>query len=329
VKITVIASRFRQAPWVPRGNPTARGAVALAVAAPWIAWAVVRLFGLERGYAMVALVAVTPYAAVTAWVPVAVALLLRRRAVALVSFAAAVALAAVVAPRLLGGPQDPLPGGRPLSVMTANLRFGEADPRALLELAREHDVEVLSLQELTLEGVRRLDAAGVRELFPHRFLDPRPEARGSGIMSRHPLRDARPSPPPGPAMPEATVLVPGAQPLEVKAVHPVAPARRMWRWIRDMDGLPRATPDGPLRMLIGDFNATLDHARMRRLIDSGYADAAEVMGDGLHGTYWVIQIDHVLVDRRARVMAAQFHDLPGSDHEAMTATVSLPQSANR
>lgn len=303
--------------------------LALLVALPWLAWAVVRLGGLETGYVLVAAMAVTPYAAATAWIPVVVALLLRRRAVAVLALAAAVALVAVVAPRALGGPQDALPGGRPLSVMTANLRFGRADPRALLELAREHDVEVLSLQELTPDAVPRLDAAGARERFPHRILDSRAGARGSGIMSRHPLRDARQSPPPGPAMPEATVLVPGARPLEVKAVHPVAPLRSLgtWRWIRDLDGLPRATPDGELRMLIGDFNATLDHKRMRRLLGSGYVDAAEKVGDGLRGTSRFIQIDHVLVDRRARVTAAAFHDVPGSDHDAMTARVSLPPTA--
>jgi endonuclease/exonuclease/phosphatase family metal-dependent hydrolase len=304
--------------------------LAALVALPWLVWAVVRLPGLERGYLLVAMVAFTPYAAATSWIPVLVALLLRQRVVAVAALAVAVGLVAAVAPRAIGGPQDPLPGGRSLSVMTANLRFGQADPRALLELARRYDVDVLSLQELTPDAVPRLDAVGARERFPHRILDARPEARGSGILSRLELRDARRSPPPGPAMPEATVVVPGAAPVHVKAVHPVAPNRGgMWRWYRDMDGLPRATPAGPMRMLIGDFNATLDHERLRRVVRSGYADAAEAVGDGLRGSYWVIQIDHVLVDRRARVTAAAFHDLPGSDHDALTATVSLPAATTR
>ena len=314
----------------PRIKIPPRWALALALlgALPWLAWAVVRLGGLERGYPLIAAMALTPYAAATAWMPVVVALVLRRRAVALLALAPAVALVLAVAPRALGGPQDALPGGRSLSVMTANIRFGQADPRALLAIAREHRVEVLSLQELTPDAVPRLDAAGARALFPYRIIDPRPGARGSGILSRHPLADARRSPPPGPAMPEATVALPGARPLRVKAVHPVAPAPGdTWRWKRDMDGLPRAAADGPLRMLIGDFNATLDHARMRRVLDTGYVDAAERTGDGLRGSYWLIQIDHVLVDRRARVIAASFHDLPGSDHDALTVTVSLPAAS--
>jgi endonuclease/exonuclease/phosphatase (EEP) superfamily protein YafD len=292
---------------------------------PWLAWAVVRLGGLERSYLLVATMAFTPYAAATAWIPVVVAVVLRRRLMALVALVPAVALTAVVAPRALGGPQDAVAGGQPVSVMTANLRRGAADPRALMALVRTHHVELLSLQELTPEAAVLLDAAGLEEAFPHRILDPRAGARGSGILSRHPLRDERFSPPPGPAMPEATVLVPGAQPLVVKAVHPVAPGiGGMWRWERDLDGLPSATPGGAMRMLAGDFNATLDHKRMRRLLGTGYADAADTVGDGLRATYSLVQIDHVLVDRRARVTAAAFHDVPGSDHAAMTATISLP-----
>jgi endonuclease/exonuclease/phosphatase (EEP) superfamily protein YafD len=281
--------------------------------------------GLEEGYVLVAAIAFTPYAAATAWIPVVVALVLGQRLLALASLVAFGALAAVVVPRALGGPDDGLPGGRPLSVMSANIRRGEADPRALMALVRRHDVEVLSLQELTPEAVPRLDAAGLRERFPHRVLDPRAGARGGGLLSRHPLQEARQSPPPGPAMPEATILVPGALAVDAKSVHPVAPGvGGTWRWNRDLDGLPSATPGGPLWMLLGDFNATLDHARLRRLLDTGYRDAADATGSGLRPTFKGIQIDRLLVDRRAQVTAFAFHNLPGSDHDALTATVSLP-----
>jgi len=306
-------------------RPRVRGAIALLVALPWLAWAAIRLGGLERGFLLVAAMAFTPYAAATAWIPVVVALVLRRRLVALAALVACVALAVVVVPRAFGGSEESLRVGRPLSVMSANIRRGEADPSALVELARRHDVEVLSVQELTPDAVPRLDAAGLRELFPHRILDARAGARGSGLLSRHPLRDARPSPPPGPAMPEATVLVPGAMPVWAKAVHPVAPGTGgTWRWERDLNGMPDATPDGPLRMLVGDFNATLDHEELRQVLDTGYLDGADATGNGLRPTYKGIQIDRLLVDRRARVTALAFHDLPRSDHDALTATVSLP-----
>jgi endonuclease/exonuclease/phosphatase family metal-dependent hydrolase len=210
--------------------------------------------------------------------------------------------------------------------MTANLRYGRADLRTVVELVRRHDVELLSLQELTPEAMQRLDAMGFARRFPHRALDARGGAQGTGLLSRHPIRGARTGiPPTGNAMPEATVLVPGARPLWAKAVHPVAPSpdRGVGRWEADLGAMPPAG-DGPLRLLLGDFNATLDHARMRDVVGSGYRDAAEALGDGIHGSYWVIQIDHVLLDERLRVTAAAFHRLPGSDHEGLTATLSLP-----
>ena len=71
----------------------------------------------------------------------------------------------------------------------------------------------------------------------------------------------------------------------------------------DLRALPPATPDGRLRILAGDFNATLDHAELRRILDTGYQDAAAQVGAGLHGT-WPrdrafpppVTIDHVLAD---------------------------------
>lgn len=296
-------------------------------------WAVVRTLGLERGYPGVAVITFTPYVAATAWLPVVVALALRSRAAALLALAAAVALVVAVAPRALDGPQPSLAGGRPLSVMTVNLAYGNGDPDVIMELVREHDVELLSLQEMTPEAVRRLDAAGARERFPHRALDARRGAQGSGIMARHALRDVRRPQGLRLAMPEATMLVPGVGPVRVKAVHPVAPLRgdvAVWR--EGLRSLPRATPDGTMRMLVGDFNATLDHDELRDLLGSGYVDAADAAGAGLHATYGVggrlltppITIDHVLVDRRARVTAASVHPIAGSDHRAVVATIELP-----
>jgi endonuclease/exonuclease/phosphatase family metal-dependent hydrolase len=98
----------------------------------------------------------------------------------------------------------------------------------------------------------------------------------------------------------------------------------MWRWERDLDGMPPAEPGGPLRMLAGDFNATLDHERLRAVIDTGYADAADVVGNGLRPTSRGIQIDRVLVDRRVRIRSVEFEDLDGSDHDVVAAAVSLP-----
>jgi endonuclease/exonuclease/phosphatase (EEP) superfamily protein YafD len=317
-----------------RRRPTLRDALAIAVLVPWAAWAAVRLLGLEPGAPLIGALALTPLVAATAWLPVVLALALRSWAVAALAVLVAVALAAAVLPRTLGGPQAPLAGGRSLSVMTANLRYGHGDPDAVMRLVRQHDVDVLSVQELTPAAVRRLDRAGMKTRFPYRVLEPRPGASGSGLLSRLPLRDAaRPRGTPH-AMPQAQLVVPGVGALLVKAVHTIPPlGGDVPAWRDELRSLPHATPDGELRLLIGDFNATLDHHELRTLVASGYHDAADTAGIGLDGTYraWTrlpirITIDHVLIDRRAHVTHATVESIPGSDHRALLATLSLPAS---
>ena len=78
--------------------------------------------------------------------------------------------------------------------------------------------------------------------------------------------------------------------------------------------LPAATA-GRSELLVGDFNATLDHAEMRRLLDHGWADAADRTGDGLIGTwpadaspFPAVTLDHVLVSRTLGVRRTAVHE---------------------
>jgi endonuclease/exonuclease/phosphatase family metal-dependent hydrolase len=103
------------------------------------------------------------------------------------------AFAVALVPRALGGPKPRAAGPR-LVVMTSNLYLGQADARAVLRIARERDVDVLSVQELRPGLMRRLDRVGAAELFPERVLDPRERASGSGVLSRTPLRAIDTSP---------------------------------------------------------------------------------------------------------------------------------------
>jgi endonuclease/exonuclease/phosphatase (EEP) superfamily protein YafD len=285
---------------------------------------------------LVPAVSFTPYVAATAWIPVAVALLLRRRAVALAALVPCLALVVAVAPRALDGPGGTaIAGGRSFTVLTANLRFGSADPDAIVALARSSGADLVSLQELTPEELAAIDRAGARSLYRYRAVEPRPGAQGSGLLSRWPLEHIERRQDLQNAMPEATLRVPGGPPVRVQAVHPVTPLHDdVPVWEHTLAALPPATPQGGLRLLAGDFNATLDHHALRELIGSGYTDAGDAAGIGLQGTYPAhrllrITIDHVLVDRRARVTSASVHLVPGSDHRALVARISLPQTANR
>ena len=307
--------------------------MALAAVVPWLAWAVVRTLGLDAGHPVVAIVAFTPYAAATAWVPVVVALAVRRRAVALLALGTFVALAAAVLPRAVGNGEVPaVADGPTLRVMSANLLGGRADADAVMRLAVTEEIDVLSLQELTPDAVERLDAAGGRARFPGRALAARPGAAGSGLMARLPLRDRAPDDATQAEQPEAEVRVPGARPVRLKAVHPRPPittrSERSWR--AALRRLPRPRGRGPLRVLVGDLNATLDHRALRRLLGDGYVDAADATGSGLRWT-WPrgaarppITIDHILLDARLGVRDVSVHALPGSDHRAVVAELVLP-----
>jgi endonuclease/exonuclease/phosphatase family metal-dependent hydrolase len=324
-------------------RPAFRGAgvIAAAVAAPWVLWAVLRTLGLEYGHPLVALVAFSPYAAALAPVPVLVALLLRRWLVAAVAAVAALALLTALLPRTLPGSQRAQPDarGRTLVVMTANLRFGRADAATILRLVDEHDVDLLSLQELTPGAMRRLGAGGAARLLPHRSVRPHEHWSGLGLLARAPLRPAPLRSGSSRAQLEAVLSTGAGTALRVVAVHPLPPVSgantRAWR--AALRNLPEAAAaaDGAPQVLLGDFNATLDHHEMRRLLDRGYVDAADATGDGLRPTWPTtgrrppLTIDHVLFGRPIRVRRVSLHTIPGSDHRALIAELVLPDLRHR
>jgi endonuclease/exonuclease/phosphatase family metal-dependent hydrolase len=218
-------------------------------------------------------------------------------------------------------------------VLSVNMHFGAGSPEALAALVRRSSADVLSVQELTPGLARRLEAAGLGELMPDQILQPGGPAGGIGLYSRLPLTTV---PATGRRMNPlvlAGLAVEGAPAVEVAAVHPPPPVRRsMPAWRDDLRALPPALPDGPLRILAGDFNATLDHVELRRVINTGYEDAAAQAGAGLQGTWPEgrrfpppVAIDHVLVDARCGVRAFSVHTVPGTDHRAVLAELVLPR----
>jgi endonuclease/exonuclease/phosphatase family metal-dependent hydrolase len=134
------------------------------------------------------------------------------------------------------------------------------------------------------------------------------------------------------------VVVPDAGNLHVESVHPASLYRpsSLGPWRTGLAGLPGATPDGPVHLLLGDFNATLDQAALSALLGTGYRDAAAVVGRGLvptwpytaYGPIPRVTLDHVLADRRVRVRAVAVHPVPGSDHRAVYAELVLPRGGS-
>jgi endonuclease/exonuclease/phosphatase family metal-dependent hydrolase len=300
---------------------------------PGLLWAVLRLGGWDRGI-LVQLLSFTTYVAAWSWLPLILALTRRQWLAAAVALVAAAMLTVAVLPRALPG-QSPVTGVR-LQVMTSNMRLGEADPAAIVKLVGDNDVDVLAVQEFTPEAEAGLKAAGLDQLLPYSSLSAADGAAGSGLYSRFPITD------PGAALngggfhqAYGTIQPPGAEPLLVESAHPAAPyaVSALKDWHADLAAEPAADPLGTARILLGDFNATLDHAELRTLISHGYRDAAAAVGKGLVPTWGIyhgprrlppITIDHVLVDERIGVREVQVHRIPQSDHRAVLAWLTVP-----
>ena len=308
---------------------------------PAALWAVVRLGGWERGI-VVQLFAFTPYVAAWSLLPLVLALIARRWAVAGVALAVAAALIGCVLPRALPGHDRGPATGVELRVMSANLLAGGADPATVVALVRDNDVAALALQEFTGKAEAALTAAGLDELLPYSSIGPETDpfgTTGSAFYSRFPIAGAgvRRN---GGGFQQAygTITPPGAVPVLIESAHPSAPyaVSALGDWRSDLEAQPGADPARVPRILLGDFNSTLDHEPLRTLISRGYRDAAAAAGQGLVPTWGPyhgrpippVTIDHVLVDRRIGVGDVSVHRVPQSDHRSVIASLRIPAFAS-
>ncbi|GAA3179720.1 hypothetical protein GCM10010531_37210 [Blastococcus jejuensis] len=315
----------------------ARARAAAVAPLPWVVLAVLRNAGAERGFPLVPAMSFAPQAAATSAVPLAAALALRSRAGAVLAAAAGVALALPVLtvrrPRPAG--DQPLQGER-IRIATVSLRLGLVRAEPVLDLVRRHRVDVLSVQELTPAAEKRLVTAGLDELLPHGHVVPaRPGsvASASGaVWSRRPV-EGRGVVPGSFEQPSVRLTRDGGPHVEIVAVHAMPPAvspAQVRAWTADLAALPDPDPD-VLRVLAGDFNATLDHAALRAVLARGYEDAARAAGRAWAWTWRPLRapfprlgLDHVLVDPRIQVAGVQVVPVGGSDHRAVVADLLIP-----
>jgi hypothetical protein len=195
---------------------------------------------------------------------------------------------------------------------------------------RANNVDLLSLQELSPVMVTDLERAGINSVLPYRLLQPVAGGAGSGLASKYPLQQEEIADSATFEQPTAIVDLPGVIDPDIMVVHAVPGVEDPAAWKHELAEMPPPVPNVRPRLLVGDFNATLDHPGMRELLGRGYVDAAERRGEGLTPTWpaslWPppVTIDHVLVDDRAAIDDYRVVDLPGSDHRAIMAWIRLP-----
>ncbi len=233
------------------------------------------------------------------------------------------------APMVIGTNPSPAPGAESLTVMTANLAQGDGDPFELVRLASEEAVDLLVVEEITPADLADMERAGLNDLLPYHTGEPRSGGHGTMVFSATELSRAERTA----TWHDGWVVSMGD--LVVVATHPQAPTEPdLWRSDHAalLDAVRRHDPD----LVLGDFNATDDHAPMRALADAGLRDAVELTNGGWQPTWpggdrWRVlglaappltRIDHVLVGQRLAVVSVHTADLPGSDHRAVIAVVA-------
>lgn len=254
-----------------------------------------------------------------------------------------------------------------LTVMTCNVYKGAADPTAIVSAVRENHVEVLALQETTVDFVERLQAAGIDELLPHSQRSSSDGVYGNGVWSAYPLADVASDDigSSASAMPAGTIEVEradrGIARVRLVSVHTCSPSLGYWGlWRKSIEELgvvrERLLADPTCAyVLMGDFNATWDHAPFRAMLgvdetgaantadaetgDGGESaaaaattlhDAAHECGRGLTATWPaggpvppLAGIDHVVTSSAVVATGVSALAIPGSDHLALLATLAL------
>lgn len=241
------------------------------------------------------------------------------------------------------GPGD-APAAAELTVMSLNTRLGQADAAAIVRLVRDNGVGLLALQEFSPALEQRLDAEGLGALLPHRITHPQPGAGGGGVYAAGVLvpLDAVTGTVFGMRTLNLSVDADGLTvPLAVTNVHMQAPVEgQAALWRSDLAAVGTVGARSGNVLLLGDFNATFDHAEFRGVLDGGRNAAAgsgSLVDAGVAA--WArftptwpmdgqllpgVVIDHIVTSRHVRGSGYAVRAVPGTDHAAVLARLSVP-----
>ena len=300
------------------------------------------LFGLDRRSPFAQLVSFRPWVLVGVVVLLAVLLVIlrhdrRARPFVIGTLVVLLVGAGVTLPRAFAGTAPA--GGTPLRVLALNAYEGRADVDAVAALVRTEQPDIISFEEAGSRFATRI--APLLEPLGYR-LHPSTGAGRADVQNVTAVVSDRlgnvtvrvghdPS-----SFPFVEVTGGGLGALRFVAYHSVAPTPgSVPDWVSDLQLLQQWCHGSTPAVIAGDFNATMDHSALRAGT-AGCGDAATQRGAGLVPTWGpysagagvraVIgpQIDHVFGTPGIQAESFAAHDVPGTDHRAITTTLRLP-----
>lgn len=237
------------------------------------------------------------------------------------------------APMIAGDRPAADPDAEPLVVVGSNIEVGAGDSAGVLRRAVALQADVLVITEITLGALERMEDAGLTRAFPYSAGRADPEVSGTMLFANEPVQLVEDLDTSFLSF-VADVGDPadaGAEPVRVMAVHPRAPVLPEG-WRADHEVIREAADRNRPDVVVGDFNATMDHEPMRRLRSDGYRDSAELLNrfepswphqgfpllDVLPAS---VPIDHVLVAPGWTATDTGTFVVDDTDHLAVHATV--------
>ncbi|MFC0626842.1 endonuclease/exonuclease/phosphatase family protein [Kribbella deserti] len=252
------------------------------------------------------------------------------RLYAVLGLALAVIAALNTAPRLLSTPEPAASGRTTLTVMGANILGGGASPETVAALIRTHQPAFVSLPEAT-EDVRKAIEAKLPGYRGHTIqTDDSPVSATSVLVSTR-LGDVRFDAAGDPTSFGHVAVTGGALgELRLIAYHSFPPVpSAAGRWRDDLKAIGPWCADGKA-VIVGDFNASIDHAPFRKALGDRCRSVAPSVGRGLIGTWPAdrpafvrTQIDHVVFTEGLAPIGFTAYDLKGSDHRAVVAKLAV------
>ncbi len=228
----------------------------------------------------------------------------------------------------------PTPTGETITVYSANLLFGRADPDILTGDIQRADADLILFQEFTPSIAQALRHRLKRD-YPHSVEAPAENASGKAIFSRFPFRVE-------PILPGDVVSDSmrirfefdgrGVAAQNIHFMTPLRPglieiqsnnAADIVHWIRS-ESLPV--------LIAGDFNCTPASAHAGWLRGAGFIDAHRAVGEGIGATWSMngfrrfitqVRIDHVYTANGLVPISQRLGSPNGSDHRPLITTVGF------